>query len=228
MVVDMGSILLVEDEAVIAESLLYALRSEGLVATWVRDGALASAALARGGIDLVVLDVGLPDVSGFELCRTWRRSSAVPILFLTARSAEIDRVVGLELGADDYVVKPFSPREVTARIRAILRRCAAPVSAESGRTPFRVDDDRLAITYRGQALALSRVQFRLLRALVQRPGRIFSRSQLIDEASGGDPSLDRTVDSHIKDLRAKLRAVDPAVDAILTRRGEGYALREDW
>ncbi|MBA3685128.1 MAG: two-component system response regulator CreB [Planctomycetes bacterium] len=224
----MGSILLVEDEAVIAESLLYALRSEGLVATWVRDGALASAALARGGIDLVVLDVGLPDVSGFELCRTWRRSSAVPILFLTARSAEIDRVVGLELGADDYVVKPFSPREVTARIRAILRRCAAPVSAESGRTPFRVDDDRLAITYRGQALALSRVQFRLLRALVQRPGRIFSRSQLIDEASGGDPSLDRTVDSHIKDLRAKLRAVDPAVDAILTRRGEGYALREDW
>jgi two-component system catabolic regulation response regulator CreB len=203
---------------------------------WVTTGRAALAALAEQPIALVVLDVGLPDTSGFDVCREIRRSSAVPVIFLTARSEEVDRIVGLELGADDYLAKPFSPRELTARIRAVLRRGnghgSAGPAADSVPAPvpkiWAIDETRCRISYRGAALDLTRNEYRLLCALVAQPGRVFSRDQLMT-AAWDDPgsALDRTVDAHIKTVRTKLRAVAPEADPIVTHRGFGYALREE-
>jgi two-component system catabolic regulation response regulator CreB len=171
----------------------------------------------------------------------------LPILFLTARAGEIDRVVGLELGADDYVVKPFSPRELAARIKAILRRTAKgpgepgpvgpiasanPVPGEPARadiSPFHHDAERCSITYFGKRLDLSRYEYRLLLALIEKPGRVWSRERLMEKAwDEPEASLDRTVDAHIKAVRAKLRQVRPDVEAIMTHRGMGYSLKEEW
>ena len=225
-----GSLLLIEDEPGIAESILYAMRSDGFTIAWHATGAAGMAALARSAFDLVILDVGLPDGNGFDLCRELRRTSSVPVLFLTARSGEVDRVVGLEIGGDDYVVKPFSPRELVARVRAILRRTRGgsdQTTAQCG--PFQLDERRQAMRFHGQPLPLSPSQYRLLAALVRRPGWVFSRGQLLDVlGEGDDPSLERTIDSHIKDLRLRLHALDPTCDAIVTHRGAGYAMREDW
>ena len=230
-------ILIVEDEPAIVDTLVYALKTEGFAPEWRPTGHEALAALAAGPFALVILDIGLPDLSGFEVCKQIRARSAVPVLFLTARQAEVDRVVGLEIGGDDYVVKPFSPREVTARVRAILRRSppAGPAPAEchliddtpSGKTGgFAVDEERCLIRFQGVALTLTRNEYRLLKTLVGRPGRVFSRDALMS-AAWDDPgaSLDRTVDAHIKTLRAKLRAVAPDADPIQTHRGLGYSLR---
>lgn len=182
-------------------------------------------------VDLVVLDVGLPDENGFDFCRRIRTRSAVPIIFLTARQEEVDRIVGLELGADDYMTKPFSPRELTARIRAILRRTHDYVPANRDETDeplFRVDQTRKGICYKGQLLVLSRYEFRMLELMVQHPGQVFSREQLMDHAwEEPDASYDRTVDTHIKTLRAKLREIDPVADCLQTRRGFGYCLKAD-
>lgn len=229
-------ILLIEDEPSIADTLVYALKTEGFEPFWCATGEAGLAALSAQPIALVVLDVGLPDVNGFELCKRIRAQSAVPVLFLTARSSEIDRVVGLEIGGDDYLVKPFSPRELTARIRAILRRAPAgngdtgpaPAAAPSTAAPrFTLDEARCRICFRGQPLDLTRYEFRLLKTLLSQPGRVFSREQLM-VAAWEEPgaSLDRTVDAHIKTLRAKLRAVDAANDPIQTHRGLGYSLKE--
>jgi two-component system catabolic regulation response regulator CreB len=224
-------ILLVEDEPPIAETIIYALQTEGLVPLWKTTGRDALAALAEQEVALVVLDVGLPDVNGFDLCREIRRQHKVPVIFLTARSGEVDRVVGLELGGDDYVTKPFSPRELTARVRAVLRRSrgeggAAAAPPSSG--VWRHDEARCRISYRARPLDLTRNEYRLLRTLLAQPGRVFSRDQLM-EAAWEDPgaALDRTVDAHIKLLRAKLRAVAPDADPLVTHRGLGYSLREE-
>ncbi|PTY08930.1 two-component system response regulator CreB [Opitutaceae bacterium EW11] len=239
-------ILIIEDEPSIADTLVYALKTEGFDPFWCTTGQAGLAALTARPIALIVLDVGLPDINGFDLCKTIRATSAVPVLFLTARSSEIDRVVGLEIGGDDYLVKPFSPRELTARVRAILRRApnggsgtaappAAPVAAEPppaapSTVPvprFVVDEPRCRILYRGQPLDLTRYEFRLLKTLVSQPGRVFSRDQLMNSAwEEPGASLDRTVDAHVKTLRAKLRAVDPTADPIQTHRGLGYSLKE--
>jgi two-component system catabolic regulation response regulator CreB len=231
-------ILIVEDEPAIADTLVYALKTEGFVSAWRTTGREALAALAAEPYALVILDIGLPDLSGFEVCKQIRAHSAVPVLFLTARQAEVDRVVGLEIGGDDYVVKPFSPREVTARVKAILRRVPAgsapgtrhPLSnVASGREgEFAVDEERCQIRFQGVELALTRNEYRLLKTLVARPGRVFSRDDLMT-AAWDDPgaSLDRTVDAHIKMLRAKLRAAAPDADPIQTHRGLGYSLREE-
>lgn len=231
-------ILIVEDEPAIADTLLYALKTEGFAPEWCATGRAGLAALAARTdqpFALVVLDVGLPDGTGFEVCKTIRKTSAVPVIFLTARNAELDRVLGLEIGGDDYLVKPFSPRELTARVKAILRRVSAPAEAASPtvanpavtKGEFQIDEARCVIAYRGVALELTRYEFRLLRALAAQPGRVFSRDQLMT-AGWEDPgaSLDRTVDAHIKMLRAKLRAVAPEADPIQTHRGLGYSLRE--
>lgn len=244
-------ILIIEDEPAIADTLLYALKTEGFAPEWCatgRSGLAALEAAARVGraFALVVLDVGLPDGTGFEVCKVIRRTSTVPVIFLTARNAEIDRVLGLEIGGDDYLVKPFSPRELTARVKAILRRvgpagggadtCHVLRDKPAGRAvgEFVVDEARCAIAYRGVVLELTRYEFRLLKVLVAQPGRVFSRDQLM-AAVWDDPgaSLDRTVDAHVKMLRAKLRAVagegaatDEAADPIQTHRGLGYSLRE--
>lgn len=234
-------ILIIEDEPAIADTLVYALKTEGFAPEWCATGAAGLAALAKKSFALVVLDVGLPDGSGFEVCKTIRLRSAVPVIFLTARNAELDRVLGLELGGDDYMVKPFSPRELTARVKAILRRtnvAGAAIAAEKchplndtsrGQAPgeFAVDEERCTVAYRGVTLELTRYEFRLLKTLVAKPGRVFSREQLLS-AAWEDPgaSTDRTVDAHIKTVRAKLRVVAPDTDPIQTHRGLGYSLRE--
>ena len=226
----MPHILIVEDEAAIADTLVYALQAEGFTTTWLQ---LAEAALElqqRSPADLLIFDVGLPDISGFEACKRLRRFSEVPVIFLTARDAEIDRVVGLEIGADDYVVKPFSPREVAARVRAILKRllprgdAVAPSSSSSG--PFQLDVERARIDYHGQPLALTRHEFRLLQTLLGQPERVFSREQLLDALGvSAEAGYERNIDSHIKSLRAKLRQVSADTEAIRTHRGLGYSLR---
>jgi len=228
-------ILVVEDETAIADTILYSLRSEGCQVEHCLLGQPALARLREGGVDLVVLDVGLPDISGFDVCRGLRAFSEVPVIFLTARNDEIDRVLGLELGGDDYMAKPFSPRELVARVRARLRRSAPVVPAvpaapavESGWQPrgaFAIDRAGHRIRHGSQLLDLTRYEYILLAALLQRPGAILSRAQLMEQGwDAASDSADRTVDTHIKTLRAKLRAAGVQPDPIRTHRGLGYAL----
>ena len=224
-------ILVIEDEPLIADTITYALTTDGFQAHWCNTGAAALEEVRHGGYALAVLDIGLPDGNGFELFREISALAPLPVIFLTARASEVDRIVGLELGADDYVSKPFSPRELVARVRTVLRRTrsATPEAITSSTVPFAVDDERLVISYRGRRLELSRYEFRILKILIARPGRVFNRQELMDLAwDAPDHSFDRTVDAHIKTLRAKLREIDPAVEAIVTHRGSGYSLRERW
>jgi two-component system catabolic regulation response regulator CreB len=230
-----ATILLVEDEPAIADTIAYALRLQGYEVAKSSTGEEALERLRSERVDCMVLDVGLPDQSGFELCKLVRAWSTVPIIFVTARSDEVDRVVGLEIGGDDYVVKPFSPRELAARVKALLRRSATAGGTSGGSprgdapTPFSVDRDRMEIAYFGTPLSLSRYEFRILEILVGRPGWVFSRERLMALAwEEPEASLSRTVDSHIKAIRAKLRGVTPASDPIRTHRGLGYSLRESW
>jgi two-component system, OmpR family, catabolic regulation response regulator CreB len=222
-------ILIVEDEPGIADTLTYALRTDGFDPHWCASAQAALAAVAEQPPALVILDVGLPDLNGFELFKRLREQVDVPVVFLTARGDEIDRVVGLELGADDYVAKPFSPRELVARVRTILRRAergVAPIPAAA--VPFEVDEGRRQVRYYGHALELSRYEYGLLKTLVQRPGHVFTRERLLQLVwDDGADSFDRTVDAHVKTLRAKLKAVAPALEPIRTHRGSGYALAED-
>lgn len=224
----MATVLIVEDEAAIADTLIYALQAEGFATHWASLGGEALALLERDACDLVILDVGLPDISGFEACKRLRRFSEVPVMFLTARNDEIDRVVGLEIGADDYVVKPFSPREVAARVKAILKRVAPrePMAAKPNEGPFRLDSARVRIDYHGQPLSLTRLEFQLLQCLLGQPERVFSREQLLDALGvAADAGYERNIDSHIKSLRAKLRQIAPQAEPIQTHRGLGYSLR---
>jgi two-component system catabolic regulation response regulator CreB len=171
----------------------------------------------------VILDVGLPDMTGFDVCKQIRAISNVPILFLTARNHEIDRIVGLEIGADDYVTKPFSPREVVTRIKTILRRSEQIPTKQSSQ--FVVDEIANRILYCGQYLDLTRYEFLLLKTLVKQPQRVYSRNQLMDLVwANAEDTLERTVDAHVKTLRAKLRKIDAASNAIVTHRGMGYSL----
>lgn len=229
-------VLVVDDEVSISDTIIYCLESEGFSARACTLGSEALALVRDEPFDLLILDVGLPDMSGFEVCRRLREVSAVPVIFLTARASEVDRVVGLEIGGDDYLVKPFSPRELSARARAVLRRCIGrgEPSGPGGGEPhgsasaFDVDEARCTIRYRGQALKLSRYEFRLLRLLVKHPGRVFSRAQLMDHVwEEPEASMERTVDSHIKALRARIRDVGADADPIQTHRGMGYSFAED-
>ena len=223
-------VLIIEDELAIAETLIYACKEAGIATTHCLLGHEGVAAVREQAFDFVVLDVGLPDMTGFDVCKQVRAVSSIPILFLTARNHEIDRIVGLEIGADDYVTKPFSPREVVARVKAILRRTEVNHSANHAQfskksSPFLVDDVANRIQYCGQYLELTRYEFLLLKTLVKQPQRVFSRDQLMDIVwAQAENTLERTVDAHIKTLRAKLRSVDAASEAIITHRGMGYSL----
>ena len=225
------TILVVEDEAAIAGNIAYALRTDGFEPLHVALGTAALEAL-RGPGDapaLAILDVGLPDMSGFELCRKIRQFSDIPVIFLTARNEEVDRIVGLEIGADDYVTKPFSPRELVARVRVVLRRleprAAAPAPGAPGGEAFDIRAAEARILYRGKPLDLTRYEYLLLKALAEHPNHVLSRAQLMDRVwTNATDTLDRTVDAHIKSLRAKLRAVDDSADPIRTHRGMGYSL----
>lgn len=229
----MPKILIVDDEPSIVDIITFALETEGFSTTSCTTGGDALVELETVSFDLIILDIGLPDINGFELAKRIRTSSQVPIIFLTARSSEIDRVVGLELGADDYVTKPFSPRELSARVRAVLRRTGAtntlePVTSDRALALFEIDDQKMLITYQNKNVELSRIEYRLLKILVKSPGRVYSRDQLMDYAwEHSGVSLDRTVDTHIKTIRQKLKSIDPNHDPIVTHRGVGYALQDD-
>ena len=216
------TVLIVEDEQAIADSIAYALRTDGFTPRHVTLGEQALAVLrSEAAPQLVVLDIGLPDMSGLEVCRRLRQFSEVPVIFLTARSDEIDRIVGLEIGADDYVTKPFSPRELVARIRVILRRAgAAPAPAR-----FELRAPEAKVLFHGQPLDLTRYEYLLLKTLLEHPGHVLSRAQLMARVWSAAPdTLERTVDAHVKSLRAKLRAIDAQADPIHTHRGLGYSL----
>jgi len=222
-------ILIVEDESAIADTIAYALKTEGYTPRHCTLGEEALAILRDGGIRFVILDVGLPDLSGFEVLRRLRTFSDIPVLFLTARSGEVDRVVGLEIGADDYVAKPFSPRELVARVRSILRRTEGRSvegrSAALNPEAFEVEEASRRIRFRGQILDLTRYEFLLLKTLLAHRERVFTRAELMERVwAGAEESADRTVDTHIKTLRAKLRAIDAEADPIQTHRGLGYSI----
>ena len=220
-------IFIVEDEPAIADTIQYALETEGFTTSSVTTGQEALSFLSSESVDLIVLDVGLPDMSGFDLCKRIRRTATIPILFLTARSDEIDKVVGLEIGGDDYMTKPFSPRELSARVKAILRRTGDSPSSALPSLPFQIDESKHQILYFGKPLDLSRYEFALLRTFIRRPGHVFSRDQLMELCwDEPDTSLDRTVDAHIKNIRSKLRNIEADLDPIVTHRGVGYSLKE--
>lgn len=222
-------VLLVEDEKNIAENLQYALKTEGILCDHSTTAQEGLRKLKNGGFDLVILDVGLPDRSGFDLCREIRTQSSLPIFFLTARADEVDKILGLELGADDYITKPFSPREVTARIRAFFRRHSnsGPIIDARQIKGFLILEDRFQIKYQNVDLGLRRYEFGILKLLLENPGRVFSRSQIMDRVwHEPDMSLERTIDTHIKVIRAKLKDIS-SEELIQTHRGLGYSIKDD-
>jgi two-component system catabolic regulation response regulator CreB len=221
-------ILIVEDEPAIVDTIQYVLETNGFDTICISSGNEALPLLSNESIDLIILDIGLPDINGLELCKKIRNKHTVPIIFLTARAEEIDRVVGLEIGADDYVTKPFSPRELSARVKAILRRTQKIKPESPSNLPFQILESKYRILYFGIDLALSRYEYRILQTFLQRPGNVFSRNQLMDMAwDEPEASMDRTIDAHIKNLRAKLKSIKPEIDPIVTHRGLGYSLKEE-
>jgi len=220
-------VLIVEDEPAIADTIQYALETDGFTTIRLASGEPVIPTLARERVDLILLDIGLPDMNGFDLCKEIRKTRTIPVVFLTARSEEIDKVVGLEIGADDYITKPFSPREMTARVKAILRRSQWNSHTAGAPGAFSVDESRRQISYFGTVLDLSRYEYKILKVFVERPGHVFSRDQLMDMVwEQPETSLDRTVDAHIKNIRNKLRSIRDDVDPIVTHRGTGYSLKE--
>jgi two-component system response regulator RegX3 len=221
----MPRLLLVEDEENLGEALAYQLEREGFQVDRITDGARAIEHFNVKGADLVLLDLMLPTVSGEEVCREIRRSSNVPIIMLTARDTDVDKIVGLELGADDYVTKPFNTRELVARIRAVLRRAGEP---RDGRSVLegggvRLDADRFEAVVRGEEIHLPRKEFELLELLMENAGRVLTREMLIDQIWGADYFGDtRTLDVHIKRLRSKIETDPHDPKHLITIRGLGY------
>ncbi|MFM2154396.1 MAG: hypothetical protein RL382_297 [Actinomycetota bacterium] len=226
----MTKILIVEDEASFSEALAFLLGKEGFEVTVAEDGQQAVDKFAKEGADLILLDLMIPIISGIEVCRIIRSTSQVPIIMLTAKDTEIDKVVGLELGADDYVTKPYSSRELIARIKAVLRRgiIDESIDGENGVhtvAGIKLDIGKHQVTINGEVVALPLKEFELLEFLMRNAGRVLTRSQLIDRVWGGDYYGDtKTLDVHIKRLRAKIET-DPANPALIqTIRGLGYKL----
>ncbi|MBB5075223.1 response regulator [Nonomuraea sp. NPDC050547] len=223
----MTRVLVVEDEESFSDALSYMLRKEGFEVSVAATGPEALDTFDRNGADLVLLDLMLPGLPGTEVCRSLRQRSKVPVIMLTAKDSEIDKVVGLELGADDYVTKPFSSRELVARIRAVLRRQGDVVeeleSAVLAVGPVRMDVDRHVVAVRGEQVQLPLKEFELLEVLLRNAGRVLTRGQLIDRVWGADYVGDtKTLDVHVKRLRAKIEADPSNPRCILTVRGLGY------
>ena len=229
-----GKILIVDDEKKIVSLVRTYLEREGYQVAEAYDGRLALEVFKRETPNLIILDVMLPGLDGLEVCREIRRSSEVPIIMLTARDEDTDKLVGLELGADDYITKPFSPRELVARVRAVLRRSrpsSLPVASSSSRLTLGdlvLDEERFEATCHEQSLALTPAEFHILAVLARSPGRVFSRTQLLDSALGETyEGYERTIDVHIKNLRHKLSAAGGKDDcSIVTVHGVGYKLQE--
>jgi two-component system, OmpR family, response regulator RegX3 len=220
-------VLVVEDEVSFSDALSYMLRKEGFEVSVAATGPSALTEFDRGGADIVLLDLMLPEMSGTEVCRQLRQKSNVPIIMITARDSEIDKVVGLEIGADDYVTKPYSPRELVARIRAVLRRQTADAAELSAPTlaagPVRMDVERHVVTVDGDAVQLPLKEFELLELLLRNAGRVLTRGQLIDRVWGADYVGDtKTLDVHVKRLRSKIEPEPSTPRFIVTVRGLGY------
>jgi two-component system alkaline phosphatase synthesis response regulator PhoP len=225
-----GRILVIDDETDIIELVRYNLELEGFQVNSASDGESGLNTAIQEMPDLVLIDLMLPGMDGLEVCRSLHadnRTASIPVIMLTAKSAESDRIVGLELGADDYVVKPFSPRELAARVKAVLRRTQQPRSQSKviQRSSLSIDLTRREVSIQGSPIELTATEFRLLQFFAEHPGRVFSRSELIDAALGREVSvIDRTIDVHITGLRKKLAGCS---DWIETVRGFGYRFREE-
>ncbi|MCC6812010.1 MAG: response regulator transcription factor [Deltaproteobacteria bacterium] len=229
-----AKILIVDDDPHIREVVRFALEQAGFGTSEAKDGADGLQQASSGGFDLVVLDIMMPEMDGTEVCRRLRQKSNVPIVFMSSRDDEIDRILGLELGGDDYVAKPFSPRELVARVKAVLRRSGerkAPDAAkEATRTlkhgGLELDLDRYEARFKGKTIVLTATEFGIVRTLLGYPGKVFSRSELIDGAHGEEHFVsDRTVDSHMRRVRQKLGSI--GADVIETIHGIGYKLRDE-
>ena len=221
-------ILVVEDEPKIAETLIHVLNEQDFEATRVATILEAREALIVNVFSAIVLDVKLPDGNGFEFCKELRKTNDIPILFLTSISDEVDKIVGLEIGADDYVTKPFSPREVSARLKAIIKRVQEPIPVNQN-IQFKVDEEKKRITYKGKLIETRPIEYEILKLLIKRPGRVFSRDEIIDYCWPDNPNMDsnRTVDTHIKTIRKKIGEIDPQTDPksiLKTSSKEGFYL----
>lgn len=229
----MATILVVDDEPRIRDVVQYALEREGFRVLLAADGNEALERMQGADVDLVVLDILMPELDGLSVCRAIRKHSTVPIIFLSSRAEEVDRILGLELGGDDYVTKPFSPRELAIRVKTVLRRTGAPASGNGAvgpqetlvHGPIEVDLVRHEVRVKGEKISLTVTEFGVLQALVERPGRLLTRSQLIERAYTHDNHItERTIDTHIRRIRAKMRSYD--VDPIETVHGLGYKASE--
>jgi DNA-binding response OmpR family regulator len=230
---DSSTILLVDDEDAVQKLLAFPLERDGFRVVQARDGQEALERFAAERIDLVVLDLMLPKLDGLEVCKRLRASSSVPIIMLTARDDELDKVLGLELGADDYITKPFSIREFRSRVRALLRRASAPAPAADNAETIEADGLRIDLAKRhveahGNPVQLTYVEFELLRTLASHPGRVYTREMLLQALWGGsDYREPRTIDVHVRHLREKLERDPREPEFILTVRGVGYRFRSD-
>lgn len=225
----MKHVLLVDDEPHIRDVVTYALEKNGYRVTTLEEGRRAAQVVQTAGVDLVILDIMLPGIDGLEVCRQIRTQNLVPILFLSARSDEVDRIIGLEVGGDDYLTKPFSPRELVARIKAILRRFERSEAQNSSNKllchgALTLDPERYEARYAGHAVPLTATEFALLASLVERPGVVFSRTQLIERTYDDVHISERTLDTHVRRIRAKFRTLGG--DPIATVHGVGYKAAE--
>ncbi len=226
-------ILIIEDEVAYRDSLAVLLRKDAYRVEGVSTGREGLHEIRAGRADLVLLDIGLPDCNGFALFHEIREISRVPVIFMTARGEVVDRVTGLELGADDYIPKPYDYRELLARIRGALRRASKtpelPARSFAGTTPFLIEPEKRRISIQDQVLDLTPLEYGILKTLIERPGHVYSRDYLMDTLWNGPfYSSDRSIDQHVKTLRRKISRVMGDVPVILTQRGSGYALRDDW
>lgn len=227
----MPTILVADDDAHIREVLQFALEKEGYTVVVARDGGEALEKAGRGDVDLLVLDIVMPEVDGLEVCRRLRAEGSLPVIFLSSKGDEVDRIVGLELGGDDYLAKPFSPRELVARVRAVLRRHAAPAGQRGAAEeplhlgPIRLDAERHEVSCEGRGIQLTVNEFSLLQALMRRPGRVATRAVLVNEVYDQDHHItERTIDTYVRRIRAKFKSV--GIDPIETVFGLGYKARE--
>ncbi|MCG8570700.1 MAG: response regulator [Spirochaetes bacterium] len=223
-----------EDEGAIADTIIYALETAGFEPVWVSTGNEGLKAFQKQSMDLIIIDIGLPDITGFEFLKKIRLQSEIPALFLTARTDEQDKIDGLELGADDYITKPFSPREMVARVKAHLRRGSLQQtngtnadSQENKKYLFMVDENRKTIFYCDKDLSLSFREFKIMQVFLSQPGWVFSRERILELVWDDEGDVyDRTIDAHIKSIRIKLKEVTPDFDPIHTHRGFGYSIKE--
>lgn len=226
----MATVLIIEDEQTIAENIIYALNTEGFKTWHCINAHSAREYLKQEEPDIILLDVGLPDESGFEFAKFITANTDIPVIFVTARSDEMDRILGLELGGDDYVVKPFSPRELTSRIKAVLRRVNSDNKLQDNiykYGEFLIESDKLKVKFKDKSIDLSRYEFKIFELLIKNPGRVFSRERIMNRI-WEDPAmtLERTVDAHIKTIRHKIREIDSKEEYIITHRGSGYSFNE--